>query len=141
MLSARRAVHPERRAVAIAHSTNRADVLHQRTGDRGFLGEDLWRPLDLREIVPKCAFWVLASSRRTRARFIVCAPIHPLVQNSVTWRVWAIERFTPLFPVRLAADKELLDARGHVVLLRREDELDVPRAVVTRLVAFPESRR
>ena len=44
-----------------------------------------------------------------------------------------MERFTPLFQVRLAADEELLDARGDVVLLRREDELDVPRAVVSGL--------
>ena len=56
-------------------------------------------------------------------------------QDSVTWRVWDMERFTPLFQVKLAADEELLDARGDVVLLRREDELDVPRAVVSRLVA------
>lgn len=54
-------------------------------------------------------------------------------QNSVTWGVWDMERFTPLFRVRLAADEELLDARGDVVLLRREDELDIPRAVVSRL--------
>lgn len=54
-------------------------------------------------------------------------------QDSVTWRVWDMERFTPLFQVRLAADEELLDARGDVVLLRREDELDVPRAVISRL--------
>ena len=56
-------------------------------------------------------------------------------QDSVTWRVWDMERFTPLFQVKLAVDEELLDARGDVVLLRREDELDVPRAVVSRLVA------
>ena len=54
-------------------------------------------------------------------------------QDSVTWRVWDMERFTPLFQVTLAADEELLDARRDVVLLRREDELDVPRAVVSRL--------
>ena len=54
-------------------------------------------------------------------------------QDTVTWRVWDMERFTPLFQVTLAADEELLDARGDVVLLRREDELDVPRAVVSRL--------
>ena len=54
-------------------------------------------------------------------------------QDSVTWRVWDMERFTPLFQVKLAVDEELLDARGDVVLLRREDELDVPRAVVSRL--------
>lgn len=54
-------------------------------------------------------------------------------QDSVTWRVWDMERFTPLFQVKLAANEELLDARGDVVLLRREDELDVPRAVVSSL--------
>ena len=53
-------------------------------------------------------------------------------QDSVIWRVWDMERFTPLFQVKLAADEELLDARGDVVLLRREDDLDVPRAVVSR---------
>ena len=55
-------------------------------------------------------------------------------QDSVTWRVWDMQRFTPLFRVKLVVE-ELLDARGDVVLLRREDELDVPRAVVSRLVA------
>ena len=55
--------------------------------------------------------------------------------DSVTWRVWDMERFTPLFQVRLTVDEELLDATGDVVLLRREDELDVPRAVVSRLDA------
>lgn len=54
-------------------------------------------------------------------------------QDSVTWRVWDMEGFTPVFQVRLAADEELLDARGDVVLLRREDDLDVPQAVVSRL--------
>ena len=54
-------------------------------------------------------------------------------QDSVTWRVWDMERFTPLFQVTLAADEKLLDSRGDMVLLRREDELDVPRAVITRL--------
>ena len=33
-------------------------------------------------------------------------------QDSVIWRVWDMERFTPLFQVKLAADEELLDARG-----------------------------
>lgn len=60
---------------------------------------------------------------------------HFVDQDSVTWRVWDMERFTPLLQLKLAADEELLDARGDVVLLRREDELDVPRAVVSRLVA------
>lgn len=53
--------------------------------------------------------------------------------DSVTWRVWDMERFTPLFQVKLAVNEELLDARGDVVLLRRMDELDVPQAVVSRL--------
>jgi len=54
-------------------------------------------------------------------------------RDSVTWRVWDVERLTPVFQVKLAADEELLDARGAVVLLRREDDLDVPRAVISRL--------
>jgi len=54
-------------------------------------------------------------------------------QDSVTWRVWDVERLTPVFQVKLAADEELLDARRDVVLLRREDDLDVPRAVISRL--------
>jgi hypothetical protein len=46
-----------------------------------------------------------------------------------------MERFQPLFQVELAADEELLDARGDVVLLRRKDDFDVPQAVVSRLDA------
>jgi len=64
---------------------------------------------------------------------------HFAAQDSVTWRVWDMERFTLAFQVKLAADEELLDARGDIVLLRREDELDVPRAVVSRLVAAAPS--
>ncbi len=56
-------------------------------------------------------------------------------QDSVTWRVWDMQRFARLFQVALAVDEELLDARGNVVLLRREDEFGVPRAVVSRLDA------
>lgn len=54
-------------------------------------------------------------------------------QDSVTWRVWDMERATALFRVRLGADERLLDARRDVVLLRRTDEFDVPRAVVSRI--------
>ena len=54
-------------------------------------------------------------------------------QDSVTWRVWDMQRATALFRVRLGADERLLDARGDVVLLRRTDEFDVPRAVVSRI--------
>ena len=56
-------------------------------------------------------------------------------QDSVTWRAWDLEPATPLFRVRLDANERLLDARGDVVLLRRTDEFDVPRAVVSRVVA------
>jgi len=59
-------------------------------------------------------------------------------QDSVTWRVWDMEPPTALFRVRLDADERLLDARGDVVLLRRTDEFDVPRAVVTPVVAGNE---
>lgn len=54
-------------------------------------------------------------------------------QDSVTWRVWDMERATALFRVRLDADERLLDASGDVVLLRRIDELDVPGVVVSRI--------
>ena len=54
-------------------------------------------------------------------------------QDSVTWRVWDMERATALFSVRLGADERLLDARGDVVLLRRTDEFDLPRAVVSQI--------
>jgi len=56
-------------------------------------------------------------------------------QDSVTWRAWDMEPATALFRVKLDADERLLDAKGDVVLLRRTDEFDVPRAVVTRVVA------
>jgi len=58
-------------------------------------------------------------------------------QDSVTWRVWDIERGRPLFWTRLAANERLLDARGDSVLLRRVDELDVPKAIVSRLRSVP----
>ena len=59
-------------------------------------------------------------------------------QDSVTWRVWDIERARLLFTARLGGEDTLLDARGDVVLLRRLDAFDVPRAVVSRLRAGPE---
>ncbi|MCY3611849.1 MAG: hypothetical protein OXH51_09970 [Gemmatimonadetes bacterium] len=54
-------------------------------------------------------------------------------QDSVTWRVWDIDRQELLFAARMDGDDVLLDARGDMVVLRRLDEFDVPRAVVTRL--------
>lgn len=48
-------------------------------------------------------------------------------QDSVTWRVWGMERPTALCRVRLDADERLLDARRDVVLLRRTDERLGPR--------------
>lgn len=56
-------------------------------------------------------------------------------QDSVTWRVWDIERHELLFTARMDGEATLLDARGDLVLLRRLDEFDVPRAVTTRLRA------
>jgi len=56
-------------------------------------------------------------------------------RDSETWRAWDLEPATALFRIRLGADQRLLDARGDVVLLRRTDEFDVPRAVVSRVVA------
>lgn len=54
-------------------------------------------------------------------------------QDSVTWRVWDIDREQQLFTVRMDGDDTLLDARGHTVLLRRLDDFDVPRVVVSPL--------
>lgn len=54
-------------------------------------------------------------------------------QDSVTWRVWDIERQELLFAARMDGEDILLDARGDLVLLRKVDELDVPRAVVIQL--------
>jgi len=59
-------------------------------------------------------------------------------QDSVTWRAWDMEPATALFRIRLGADERLLDARGDVVLLRRTDEFDVPRAVVSQVVGGNE---
>lgn len=54
-------------------------------------------------------------------------------QDSVTWRVWDIDRTQLLFTTRMEGGDTLLDARGGFVLVRRLDEFDVPRAVVSRL--------
>lgn len=56
-------------------------------------------------------------------------------QDSVTWRVWNIDRQALLFTARMDGEDTLLDARGDLVLLRRLDEFDVPRAVITGLRA------
>ncbi len=58
-------------------------------------------------------------------------------QDSVTWRVWNIDRAQLLFTARMDGEDVLLDARGDLVLLRRVDEFDVPRAVVSQLRAAP----
>ena len=58
-------------------------------------------------------------------------------QDSVTWRVWDIDRAQLLFTARMDGEDVLLDARGDLVLLRRVDEFDVPRAVVSQLRAAP----
>lgn len=56
-------------------------------------------------------------------------------QDSVTWQVWDIDSDEPevLFTARMDGEDTLLDARGDLVLLRRTDELDLPRAVVRQL--------
>lgn len=54
-------------------------------------------------------------------------------QDSVTWRVWDIGEAELLFRVRMAGEDKLLDARGDLVLLRRTDQFDVPRAVISPL--------
>ena len=61
-------------------------------------------------------------------------------QDSVTWRVWDIERAKPLFTARLDAGDRLLDARGDLVLVSRLDEFDVPRAMVSQLRTVPIQR-
>ncbi len=58
-------------------------------------------------------------------------------QDSVTWRVWDIDRAQLLFTARMDGEDVLLDARGDLVLPRRVDEFDVPRAVVSQLRAAP----
>ncbi|MDE2805148.1 MAG: hypothetical protein OXN18_08400 [Gemmatimonadota bacterium] len=54
-------------------------------------------------------------------------------QDSVTWRVWDIDRQELLFAARMDGEDVLLDARGDMVLLRRLDDFNVPRAVVVQL--------
>lgn len=54
-------------------------------------------------------------------------------QDSVTWRVWDVDEAEILFTARMDARDALLDARGDLILLRRMDEFDVPRAVIRRL--------
>ena len=54
-------------------------------------------------------------------------------QDSVTWRVWDIDRERLLFTVSMDGEDRLLDARGDVVLLRRLDAFDAHRVVVTPL--------
>jgi hypothetical protein len=100
-------------------------VQEQLAGLRDFLDYDNWPVNDL---APPIDQLFVDFDERLWVR-----GYHFTDQDSVTWRVWDMERFTPVFQVKLAADEELLDARGDVVLLRREDELDVPRAVVSRL--------
>jgi len=59
-------------------------------------------------------------------------------QDSVTWRVWDIDPPQLLFTVRMDGEDRLLDAADDLLLLRRVDALDVPRAEVRRLTAVPE---
>ena len=54
-------------------------------------------------------------------------------QDSVTWQVWDIDEAELLFTARMDGKDTLLDARGDLVLLRRVDEFDVPRAVIKQL--------
>ena len=49
--------------------------------------------------------------------------------------MWNIDRQELLFTARMGGEDRLLDARGDLVLLRRLDGFDVPRAVVTGLRA------
>ncbi len=58
-------------------------------------------------------------------------------QDSVTWRVWDIDRGQQLLTARIGGEDELLDARGDMVMLRRLDEFDVPQALVIQLRAPP----
>lgn len=59
-------------------------------------------------------------------------------QDSVTWRVWDVDPPHPLFTVKMDGGARLLDAHGDLLLLRRVNALDVPRAEVRRLVDVPE---
>ena len=58
-------------------------------------------------------------------------------QDSVTWRVWDIDRAQLLFTVRMEGEDRLLDATGDLLLLRRVNVFDVPRAEVRRLTDLP----
>ncbi len=55
-------------------------------------------------------------------------------QESVTWQVWDIDRSRRLFTVQTDGDAKLLDAKGEMVLIRREDAFDVPRIITRRIV-------
>ena len=59
-------------------------------------------------------------------------------QDSVTWRVWDIDQPQLLFTVRMDGEDRVLDARDDLILLRRVNALDVPRAEIRRLTAVPE---
>ena len=59
-------------------------------------------------------------------------------EDSVTWRVWDTDQAQLLFTARMDGDDTLLDARGDLVLLRRLDAFDVPRAVVIQLAPVPD---
>ncbi|MCZ0934247.1 MAG: hypothetical protein OXJ54_03605 [Gemmatimonadetes bacterium] len=56
-------------------------------------------------------------------------------QDSVTWRVWDIDRERLLLTVSMDGEDRLLDARGDAVLLRRLDAFDAHQVVVTPLRA------
>ena len=58
-------------------------------------------------------------------------------QDSVTWRVWDIDQPQLLFAVRMDGDDRVLDATGDLLLLRRVNVFDVPRAEVRRLTDVP----
>lgn len=47
-------------------------------------------------------------------------------------------RAQPLFTARMDGDYRVLDARGDLLLRRRVNALDVPRAEVRRLTGVPE---
>ncbi len=64
-------------------------------------------------------------------------------QDSVTWRVWDLDRVRPLFTARMDGNDVLLDARGDLVLLRWLDAFDVPpgRGQPARGHRHPQKRR
>ncbi len=59
-------------------------------------------------------------------------------QDSVTWRVWDVDPPHALFTVKMDEGARLLDAHRDLLLLRRVNALDVPRAEVRRLVGLPD---